>query len=554
MTQSQLLVQIRGDTRQLDQELNRAREGVDRFASVQLRNLAAGIGAAFTVRGVSRFVSGVMQAADEVHNASRAARVGYEEYQALDAIMKENGATTQILQAGLRRVGDAATQARAGNQAYAESFRALGIDIAELQRLNPAQIIDRISAAMRDGSDDAQVMAAATDIVGRRYLPAMTQALGVLSEQGLKPLIEDLKATNRIMADETIRTFNEASNQMERFRQQLTVTAAGPISALAEGLTIINVAGHRLFAWLRGELDDLESARIRLRLDPLAESELQQTFMNLQRHVKWGVEGAQEELDRFSRGAERVGFRLTLDAESQQELESAFRHIELQAARGVQGAQAQLDALSAAAERVGISIAQLRGQGPATGALASDTGEDTAVDAATARIDQATDAYETARERLQSAREKAAFDELDAAEQMLELQRQIADLEAAQDDQPLQRRLQLEAEAYEIRHQAFRLQQRMDRDAEQTAEQQAREEQRRQEQRRRDQQQLQQLARDVWIAAPTVDAVQRIGGRIAGTTGADPERAIAQRHLEIAARQEAHLQRIAEREPGAVNP
>jgi hypothetical protein len=107
--------------------------------------------------------------------------------------------------------------------------------------MNTEQVIEAFSRAVANGSDNANVMSAATDIMGMRaaMLIPVFQDIGA---QGIEPLADQLQKLGRIMSDETVRSMDEFDHKFNVMMDNIKNASATVFSKFIIGVEVAAAA------------------------------------------------------------------------------------------------------------------------------------------------------------------------------------------------------------------------------------------------------------------------------------------------------------------------
>lgn len=170
---------------------------------------------AFTVTAIANYAKGIMDAADQADNLSKRLGVSAETAQSLDVVAKRSGLSISDFEGALLKTTKAATEAQAGNKQLSAAFDTLGISIDDLASLSPEQLFEKVAKAMSDNKGDAEVLAAAYDVIGTKSGPKLQSVLIELGEKGFAKLNEEMLAANQIMSSETVKTWDDFGDKLE---------------------------------------------------------------------------------------------------------------------------------------------------------------------------------------------------------------------------------------------------------------------------------------------------------------------------------------------------
>jgi len=210
-------------------------EGIKRLGE-GLRNLArAGVE---LVRGIDQQVSGISEARRVVEQWSGAVGATVTEMENLNRVGLLAG-FDQAEDVGdlIQELGDRMTEAAKGNEDYANTFKALGVDVLDAngKMRDQADVFVEVSDRLGGMKDQALAMSLAGDLmtdIGRKWI-------GVVRAQGgsLTDLLGSMDAYGHLTAEQAqaIAKFEAATNQLHLTESRLAEVMAGEVSpALAE--------------------------------------------------------------------------------------------------------------------------------------------------------------------------------------------------------------------------------------------------------------------------------------------------------------------------------
>jgi len=179
-----------------------------------VKALVAAFGAVAIAVGV--FLVKASGAADAIDNLANQTGLSIASVQSLTKVATDAGLAFSDLQGVIGRLVGQQDQALAGNEKAIQSYAALGITLADLRRLSPEQLLDRVSASLARGAGNANVNAASLELLGRNSvkLRRTLEELGRVSLDGLNKSMDE--------AGRTVSTDNILI--LDKFNQTWTIT------------------------------------------------------------------------------------------------------------------------------------------------------------------------------------------------------------------------------------------------------------------------------------------------------------------------------------------
>lgn len=210
MARAEIRARATLDNKQFQAGLAQMNQGVQRFASGQLKQIGSMIGGAFAVGAVVNFAKSTLQAADAIDNTAKQLGVGVEELQALQREAELTTGSADKMTAALHRIAKAQAEAAAGDTNAVRAFEALGISLEEIQNLSPDKMFELIAQKVKDVSPASTEAAAAGDIMGRGYTE-LQSVIDKVANEGLENLKNQMLETGQIMSEEMV----TAADRME---------------------------------------------------------------------------------------------------------------------------------------------------------------------------------------------------------------------------------------------------------------------------------------------------------------------------------------------------
>ena len=167
------------------------------------RSFGGALGSAAIVGGLTAFVRSTAAGLDALNDLKDATGASIENISALEDVAARTGTSFDTVGASLVRFNQALAGAKPGSE-VAEAFDRLGLSVAELKALDPAEALRRAAVALAGFADDGTRARYVQELFGR-------------SVREVAPFLNDLAAKGELVAKVT----TEQAQAAERFNQQL---------------------------------------------------------------------------------------------------------------------------------------------------------------------------------------------------------------------------------------------------------------------------------------------------------------------------------------------
>lgn len=239
-----ILIQIRDEIA----GLNRTREGLAKtkqeadglgrhlkstFAQFTGAQLAAS-GIMMLTRTLTQSVAAMFLHAKQAQDMSQRLGLTTRAYQVLADTIRRTGGDVGALTMALTAEEAALYNARAGVGASATAYRTLNLEVERLAEMSKERRLAAVAEAIGRSSDKQAAWQAASEILGRRSIPALRGALGELA-QGYDNVANRADRAGRIMSDATIARLDRARQTWENVRNTITVQSAELFNGLTGG-------------------------------------------------------------------------------------------------------------------------------------------------------------------------------------------------------------------------------------------------------------------------------------------------------------------------------
>ena len=197
----------------------------------KLSQVAAGVGAAlaasFSAAGIVAFVRATVDGVDRLNDLADATGASIENLSALEDIGARTGTSIDTVGDAVLKLNKVLNEAKADSP-IARQLQAIGLNAAELQKVDPAEALRRVSEALAGYADDGNKARLVQDLFGK-------------SVREVAPFLKDLAEAGRLNATVTTQqakeaeAFNNQLSQLSKNAQDLARGLTGPlVSALNE--------------------------------------------------------------------------------------------------------------------------------------------------------------------------------------------------------------------------------------------------------------------------------------------------------------------------------
>ena len=226
-----MLVKLGIDSSDFEMGVKRAQSVGEKFGSSFKSAVTNRLAGALSVAAVTGFAHSIVQAADRVGELSEQLNISTDDVQRFQMAAQLYGVKFESVASAIARVNDARTSALSGNGAQLAAFERLGISVTDLSNasLGSEQVLVRIGVILNANRNNAELMAAAADLLGLKLTKA-AMAAGTIKDLGPIDLFkaEDIKNIER---------FND---QMDLLIKQSQVTSLPVLSYAARLMSELN--------------------------------------------------------------------------------------------------------------------------------------------------------------------------------------------------------------------------------------------------------------------------------------------------------------------------
>lgn len=225
-----LLVRIGVDSTDFETGIKRVQSIGDKFGSSFKSAVSTKLGAALSVAAITGFSRSVISLGDHIDALSEQFNISASELQQLQALASKTGISLESFGSAIAKVNDQRTEAIKTDSKSRESFKSLGLSVADLadQNASSLDILIRVGKAIIDSGHNATVTAAAVDLLG---LKLTKTAVAVTQFESLNDVLK--------IDDSTLKKLAQANFELEEAIRQLKVLAAPSVAKGASWLTNI---------------------------------------------------------------------------------------------------------------------------------------------------------------------------------------------------------------------------------------------------------------------------------------------------------------------------
>lgn len=166
--------------------------------------LAGTLAAAFSVSAISLFVRSTIDGIDALNDLKDATGASIENLSALEDVAARTGTSFDSVGQALTKFNGVLNSAKGGSEAE-RTLKAIGLSVAELRRVDPAEALQQVAVALGRYADDGNKARIVQELFGK-------------SVREVAPFLKDLAESGRLNATVTTKQAEEA----EKFNKQLS--------------------------------------------------------------------------------------------------------------------------------------------------------------------------------------------------------------------------------------------------------------------------------------------------------------------------------------------
>ena len=211
----EIVVRAGFDNTQLNRDLRSTGDNIKNWAG----NVGKALIGAFAVEKIFDFGKGLLELGKSISLTAERLGVTTAQVQKLQYAGAMTGVQLDTIAGALDRLARAKEKVLnqdAGSQKLLESFNRFGITIADIEKMAPVELFDKISESVSKTGTNASVTADAMDLFGK-------------SGGKLIPLLAEFRAQSQnapIISDDDLQNIRDASEELEGLNMQLKAIAA----------------------------------------------------------------------------------------------------------------------------------------------------------------------------------------------------------------------------------------------------------------------------------------------------------------------------------------
>lgn len=216
----------------IEQNYNKAIGAGNQFGTAlgMIRNLAGAFGVTLGAIGLVNFIRDAITSTAAIDDLAQTIGLTTDELQAYRAAALDAGASTSIADEAIKKYTRSVGEAEGGNKKMADAFRDLGLDAADLAG-GPTASLPKVIEALNEIESVTERARLETILFGRAG-QQIEQVLGAWGTEADK-LIARYKELGLIIDEDTIRRFDRASAEAEKFWMRMKTGTVEWIAALS---------------------------------------------------------------------------------------------------------------------------------------------------------------------------------------------------------------------------------------------------------------------------------------------------------------------------------
>lgn len=184
-------------------------------ALMKLGPYGAAAAAAFSLIGAAVSVAWAnfkkfAQEAKSVRDGARSARMSTRDYAELSYVSQRTGVSLEAMVSAVQKITDAMEKAKQGNKDYLAFYDALGLSIAHLDKMKPAEKLAAIANAARMENISIKDLPSAKDVLGQENL----EEVEALRSYNVNSIIEQGEQIGEVITPEMV-------NSVQRFQKAM---------------------------------------------------------------------------------------------------------------------------------------------------------------------------------------------------------------------------------------------------------------------------------------------------------------------------------------------
>lgn len=225
MAQAELKARSTLDSKPFEAGMSRMGQKARSFVSGELKNIARGMAAAFTVNALINFGKSLGDTADRLNNLAVATGLTTDQLQAMEHSAKQAGIPFESVTGALMKLKDAQEEvAVSGNKALEESFARLGVKMQDILTLGLPAMMDKIAEG---AARDATAVKDLNDIMGKTGSTTMKPFLAELQAGGgLSGMTKRAFDEGHIISAASLANIDALADKVDSVKNKAAVAAA----------------------------------------------------------------------------------------------------------------------------------------------------------------------------------------------------------------------------------------------------------------------------------------------------------------------------------------
>ena len=212
-----MLVKLGIDSSQFEIGVKRAQSVGEKFGTSLKDSITSKMGAALSVAAITTFAKSIVSLGDDIGDLAEQLNISTDDVQKFQVLASQSGVKFESIAGSIGRINEARIAALTSAGPQREAFERLGISIDYLSQesVGSEQVLIKLGAALNANRTNADMMSAATDLLGLKLVKAALAA-GKFNDLGPISLFKksDIEALGK---------FQDA---VERLEKTAKVTAA----------------------------------------------------------------------------------------------------------------------------------------------------------------------------------------------------------------------------------------------------------------------------------------------------------------------------------------
>lgn len=195
------------------------------------------LGVGLSAGAVIGVMKGISDQFSKIKDGASAANMSIEQFQTLDYVARNNGASVESFTAALNKLDSKLSEAVGGNADAIAFFDKIGVSVGKMEQMSGGERIAALAQYIKGSSNEASAFADVAAVLGEKNLPKLREALIQLAD-GWDVNTQAAKNANQIIGEETVKAWDDARDAMSNFGKGAVVATSGYFSDMARLLYI----------------------------------------------------------------------------------------------------------------------------------------------------------------------------------------------------------------------------------------------------------------------------------------------------------------------------